>query len=115
MQKIWILSTEGCWKMAKKLKNAKKQRVQEKKKKNSLLPVEKEQNALVVVKKKKLDIAVFREKERLKKAVKTLSLAVMIGLVIAYVVLMVLVATSIFYVSHLQNGLIQKGVLVGRN
>ncbi len=112
MQKIEVLNTEGCWKMAKKLKSAKKQKVAKKSEKNALLPVKKEQNAWIVVKKKKLDIAVFREKESLKKAVKTLSLVVIVMIIIAYIALLALVATSIFYVSHLQNGLIQKGVFV---
>ena len=101
--------------MAKKLKNAKKRKVRTKNENNSLLPVEKKQNALMVVKKKKLDIAVFCEKESFKEAVKTLSLAVIVVIMIAYVALMALVATSIFYVSHLQNGFIQKGVFVGRS
>ncbi len=101
--------------MAKKLKNAKKRKVTTKNENNSLLPVEKKQNALMVVKKKKLDIAVFCEKESFKKAVKTLSLTVIVVIMIAYVALMALVATSIFYVSHLQNGFIQKGVFVGRS
>lgn len=101
--------------MAKKLKSAKKQKVAKKSEKEALLPVKKEQNALIVVKKKKLDIAVFREKESLKKAVKTLSLAVIMMIIMTYIALLVLVATSIFYVSHLQNGLIQKGVFVARN
>lgn len=101
--------------MAKKLKNTKKQKVAKKSENKSLLPVEKKQNALIVVKEKKLDIAIFREKEAFKKAVKTLSLAVIVAIIIAYIALMALVATSIFYVSHLQNGLIQKGVFVGRS
>ena len=41
-----------------------------------------------------------------------MSLALIGTISVAYIALMVIVATSIFYVSHLQNGLIQKGVYV---
>lgn len=97
--------------MTKKVKNVKK-KMQEKPKETNGKPAKKEETALVVVKKKKLDLDIIREKEVFRKTVKTLSLAFIGTIVIAYIALMVLVATSIFYVSHLQNGLIQQGVFV---
>lgn len=92
--------------MSKRVKNKKK------KKNTNLAPVKKEEKSLVVVDRKKLGMAVIREKEVFKKVVKGVSLALIGTISVAYILLMALVATSIFYVSHLQNGLIQKGVFV---
>lgn len=92
--------------MSKRVKSKKK------KKNAKVAPIQKEEKSLVVVDKKKLGIAVIREKEVFKKVVKGVSLALIGTISVAYILLMALVATSIFYVSHLQNGLIQKGVFV---
>ena len=92
--------------MSKRVKNKKK------KKNTNLAPVKKEEKSLVVVDRKKLGMTVIREKEVFKKVVKGVSLALIGTISVAYILLMTLVATSIFYVSHLQNGLIQKGVFV---
>ncbi len=83
-----------------------------KKKNTSLIPVKKQETSLVVVEKKKMSLANICHKKVFKKVVKTMSLALLGTISIAYILLMILVATSIFYVSHLQNGLIQKGVFV---
>lgn len=72
----------------------------------------KQEMGLVVVDKKKLCLATIADKEVIKKVVKKVSLVLIGTISIAYIALMVLVATSIFYVSHLQNGLIQNGVFV---
>ncbi len=89
------------------------EKVKIKKKKNtSLLPIKKQEKSLVVVEKKKLQIATICNRRVFKKVVKTLSLALIGTLSIAYIALMALVATSVFYVSHLQNGLIQKGIYI---
>lgn len=101
--------------MAKKSKTVKKQKVLEKREEKSLVPVKKEEKALVVIQKKKLDIDVIHAKKVFKKVVKTLSLAFIGTISVAYILLMTLIATSVFYVSHLQNGLIQKGVYINRN
>lgn len=88
-------------------------KVKIKKKKNtSLVPVESQEKSLVVVEKKKLQIATICNKKVFKKVVKGLSLALIGTLSVAYIALMALVATSVFYVSHLQNGLIQKGIYI---
>lgn len=92
--------------MSKRVKSKKK------KKNAKVAPIQKEEKSLVVVDKKKLGIAVIREKEVFKKVVKGVSLALIGTISVAYILLMALVATSVFYVSHLQNGLIQKGVFV---
>lgn len=97
--------------MSKKVK-IKKRRKEEQKKNAKVSTVKKEELGLVVVDKKKLNLAMIREKEVFKKIVKKVSLALIGTISIAYIGLMILVATSIFYVSHLQNGLIQKGVFV---
>lgn len=78
----------------------------------SLVPVKKEEKSLVVVYKKKLGLANIYDKDIFKKVAKKVSLALIGTISIAYVALMLLVATSIFYVSHLKNGLIQNGVFV---
>lgn len=83
-----------------------------KKKQMSLVPIKQQEKSLVVVEKKKLQIATIYQKEVFKKIVKGMSLALIGTISVAYIALMVIVATSIFYVSHLQNGLIQKGVYV---
>ena len=92
---------------------SKSKKVKVKKKKQvSLLPVKKEEKALVVVEKKKMAMATIFQKEVFKKVAKRVSLALIGTAGVAYIGLMVIVATSIFYVSHLQNGFIQKGVYV---
>lgn len=98
----------------KKKKNTRKTNKIEKKnstQKNLKENVQKEQMALVVVNQNRNLIA-NSSKEILKKVAKKLSLAVIGTLSIAYILGMIFVATSVFYVSHLQNGLIQRGVYV---
>lgn len=97
--------------MSKKVKT-KKRKKEERKKNANVPPIKKEELGLVVVDKKKLNLATIREKEVFKKIVKKVSLALIGTISIAYIGLMILVATSIFYVSHLQNGLIQKGIFI---
>ena len=84
------------------------------KKKNNLVPVKKEKKALIVVDKKKLGLANISKKEVFEEVVKNVSFAMIATILLGYIALMVIVATSIFYVSHLNNGLIQKGVFVNR-
>lgn len=96
--------------MSKKVKT--KKRKKEQKKNANVSTMKKEELSLVVVDKKKLNLAKIREKEVFQKIVKKVSLAFIVTILIAYIGLMILVATSIFYVSHLKNGLIQKGVFV---
>lgn len=81
--------------------------IQKNQKKNE----EKEQLALIVVNQNRGLISNLN-KEILKKVAKKLSLAVIGTISIAYIFGMIFVATSVFYVSHLQNGLIQRGVYV---
>ena len=91
-------------------------KVKKKNKKNTKVIVQeipkKQELGLVVVDKKKLSLATITNNEIVKKVVKKVSLALIGTISIAYIALMVLVATCIFYVSHLQNGLIQKGVFI---
>lgn len=91
--------------MSKKVKKRKKQN-------NKKMQTKKEETSLVVVDRKKLAIANIYKKEVFKKVVKGIGIAAIGAISIAYIMLMVLVATSIFYVSHLKNGLIQRGVFV---
>lgn len=74
--------------------------------------VKKEQTSLVVVDKKKLSLAVIKENEIFKNVVKKMSLALISTISIAYILGIIFIATSVFYISHLQNGLIQRGVLI---
>ena len=90
-------------KSKKRSKNKKK----EKKNTNSV-PVRNKTKALVVVEKKKMAVATIFKKEVFQEVVKKVSLALIGTASIAYIALMVIVATSVFYVSHLKNGLIQK-------
>ena len=93
--------------MSKKVKTRKKNI-----EKVKVTPVKKEQLALVAVDKKKLSLATIAENEVFKEVAKGISFGVIGGIFITYIILMVLVATSIFYVSHLKNGLIQSGVFI---
>lgn len=86
-----------------------------KKKKNNVVPVKKEKKALIVINRKKLSMAKIFRGKIIGEVVKKVSIAVLMMGLIAYITLMVIVATSIFYVSHLNNGLIQKGVNINRN
>jgi len=81
-------------------------------KKNNLLPIKKESQELIVVDREKFKLSKIYDKKVFKKTVKTVSLALIGTVSVLYIVLMVTAVTSIFYVSHLQDGLIQKGVYV---
>ncbi len=81
----------------------------------ALVPIEKKEKALVVVEKKKLKLATIFKNEVFKEAVKKVSLVLIGTASIGYIALMVIVATSIFYVAHLENGFIQSGVFVNRD
>ncbi len=70
----------------------------------------KEEKALVLVEKEKLKLAKIFRKEIIQEVVKKVSLAIIGTMSIACVSMIVIAITSIFYVSHLKNGLIQKGV-----
>lgn len=96
------------------MSKSKRVKVKEKKE-TSLVPIKNKEKALVVIEKKEQAIATIFKKEVFKEIVKKVSLALIGTASIAYITLMVIVATSIFYVSHLKNGLIQKGVYVNRN
>lgn len=100
--------------MAKKSNRVKEINVKKENKdnNNNLLPIKSESKALVVVKPKKLDLVINFDKNIFSKVIKGMSLALIGTISIAYIALMIVVATSIFYVSHLRNGLIQKGVYV---
>ena len=76
----------------------------------SLLPVKSEEKSLVVVEQKEKSLAVVADynKELMIKVAKKLSIALIGTISIAYIVILTLVATSVFYVSNLRNGLIQK-------
>lgn len=95
--------------MSKKRRKKKNKKIV---KQMALVPVKKQETALVVVEKKKLDLDINRPKKIFEKVVKKLSLALISTMSIAYVFGLIIVATSVFYISHLQNGLIQRGVYV---
>ena len=77
--------------------------------KNRLLPVKCEEKGLMVVKPKEKGIIVFENnRELIKNVAKKMSIALIGTTSIAYIVILTLVATSVFYVSNLTNGLIQK-------
>jgi len=94
------------------MSSTKKVKVKKKKTKvqDNFVPIKKEL-AIVPIKQKSLRI--LDKVEVLKQAVKTISLVTIIGLIIAYVILLVIIATSIFYVQRLQNGKIQTGIFIG--
>lgn len=96
------------------MSKSKRVKVKEKKvkKETSLVPVKRQEKALVIVEKKKMGLATICKKEAFQKVIKSVSIALIGTALIAYIGLMVIVATSIFYVSHLENGFIQKGVLI---
>lgn len=74
-----------------------------------LLPIKSEEKHLVVVEPKEKSLFVLNNnKELIINIAKKLSIALISTISIAYIVLLTLVATSVFYVSNLRNGLIQK-------
>lgn len=81
-----------------------------KKKKVNLLPVKDKEKALVIVEKKKLSMTTIFRKEVFQEVVKKVSLAVMGTMSIACISVIIISLTSVFYVAHLRNGLIQTGV-----
>ncbi len=91
--------------MSRKVKTKKKKVI-------SLVPVKEQEKSLVVVKKEKFALAKIWDKEVFKKVAKSVSLVLIGVILVAYILLMALVATSVFYVTNLENGLIQKGVFV---
>ena len=76
----------------------------------SLVPVKSEEKSLVVVEQNKngLLATIDNNKELIIKVAKRLSIALIGTISIVYIVILTLVATSVFYVSNLRNGLIQK-------
>ena len=75
----------------------------------NLLPVKCEEKSLVVIPKKEKGLLLKdNNKELIINIVKKLSIALIGTISIAYIVVLTLVATSVFYVSNLRNGLIQK-------
>ena len=76
------------------------------------MPVKEQEKSLIVIDKKKLGLAKLWDKNMYKKVAKSVSLVLIGAISVAYILLMALVATSIFYVANLENGLIQKGVFV---
>ena len=74
-----------------------------------LLPIKCEEKSLVIVKPKEKGLWILCDnKELIKNVVKKLSIALIGTISIMYIVILTLVATSVFYVSNLKNGLIQK-------
>lgn len=77
--------------------------------KNKLLPVKCEEKWLIVVNPKERGILSFPNNNKLiKRVAKKMSIALIGTISIAYIAVLTLVATSVFYVSNLRNGLIQK-------
>lgn len=77
--------------------------------KNRLLPVKCEEKGLTVVKPKEKRIVIFlNNRKSIKNVAKKMSIALIGTISVAYIVILTLVATSVFYVSNLTNGLIQK-------
>ena len=76
----------------------------------SLVPVKSEEKSLVVVEQNKNGplATIDNNKELIIKVAKRLSIALIGTISIVYIVILTLVATSVFYVSNLRNGLIQK-------
>lgn len=84
----------------------------EKVKEIKVVPLEKQEKSLVVVEKKQTGLAVIPDRSLIKNIVKKVSLGLVVALAVLYIMLMALVATSVFYMWNLQNGLIQNGVFV---
>ena len=99
-----------------KVKNKKKTKLKKKfvpvKKELSLVPVRPEEKALIVVEPKVSEIAVVYKHEMFEKIAKKVSLAVIGTISVAYILMIMIAATSVFYITHLKNGLIQKGVFI---
>ena len=77
--------------------------------KENFVPI-KQELALVPIKPKSLQE--MPKIEVLKQVAKSISFVTIIGIIIAYISLLVIVATSIFYAERLQNGKIQTGVYI---
>lgn len=74
-----------------------------------LLPIKCEEKSLVVIEKREKGILITEaSKELIISIAKKLSIALIGTISIMYIVLLTLIATSVFYVSNLRNGLIQK-------
>ena len=74
-----------------------------------LLPIKNEEKSLIVIEKKNKGILVVENsKELIINIAKKMSIALIGTISIMYIVVLTLVATSVFYVSNLRNGLIQK-------
>lgn len=74
-----------------------------------LLPIKCEEKSLVVLESKEKGLLVINNsKELIMNVAKKLSIALIGTISIMYIVILTLVATSVFYVSNLKNGLIQK-------
>ena len=74
-----------------------------------LLPIKCEEKSLAVIEKREKGILITKApKELIINIAKKLSIALIGTISIMYVVLLTLIATSVFYVSNLRNGLIQK-------
>ena len=74
-----------------------------------LLPIKCEEKSLIVVKPKVNSIMIIGDNSELIVCIaKKLSIALIGTISIAYIVILTLIATSVFYVSNLKNGLIQK-------
>lgn len=91
--------------MAKKTKSVKSG-------KDKLLPVKQNSQGLVLVQKEKFKLSKIYEKKAFKETVKTVSFAIIAIIFVIYIMLLMLATTSIFYVSHLKSGLIQRGVFI---
>lgn len=78
-----------------------------------LLPIKCEEKALILVEHKEKELVPFDDinKDLIIKVAKKMSIALISTISIVYLVILTLVATSVFYVSNLTNGLIQKRCL----
>lgn len=75
----------------------------------NLLPIKCEEKSLVVIEQKERGLFVICDnKELIINIAKKLSIALIGTISIVYIVILTLIATSVFYVSNLKNGLIQK-------
>lgn len=73
------------------------------------LPLKSEEKSLIVIEPKVKNLLLIdSNKELIINVVKKLSIALIGTISIVYIVILILVATSVFYVSNLKNGLIQK-------
>lgn len=77
-----------------------------------MVPSKTEEKALVKVEKRKLALTIIENRKLLKSIAKKISIAVICVIAVLYIGLMGLISTSVFYVSHLKNDLIQNGVLI---